>query len=134
MKQLTLLIFVSISLLACNGTNIKNRVSTLDETILQYNIGLRWAMYKKIESYHMQRDGSRKGMDRNALKNIRVTGYEVLEKNILDEEMSEVSVTVLISYYSTDRGTVKKLPYTANWWYEPEAKRWLNESEYPELK
>ena len=62
----------------------------------------------------MRRDGSRKGMDRDALKNFCVTDCEVLEKNILDEEMSEVSVTVLISYYTTDRGTLIKLPYTAH--------------------
>ncbi len=122
-----------LSLTACSGGLTKKKAEVLQESIKQYNIALRWAQYNKVQDYHKKRDGSDSHIDRNALKNIRVTGYTVQEK-VINEELTEATVKGVIDYYNNEYATLKKIDFTYVWWYEAESKRWFNESDLPDFQ
>ncbi|MFQ5661616.1 MAG: hypothetical protein ACE5GZ_14490 [Gammaproteobacteria bacterium] len=132
-KQISIFFIVAICLVSCSGMSTKKRLETFEESIKQYNIALRWALYTKVEDFHIKRNGERMRVDRDALKNIRITGYSVQEKTI-NEDLTEAVVEGEINYYNKEYGTLKKMAYTYKWWYEPESKRWFIESEFPEFK
>lgn len=132
-KQYFILLLISIFLVACNSSSIKKKVANLDDAITDYNVSLRWSMLNKIESYHKNRDGEKQRMDRSTMEKIRITGYNILEQT-LNEDATEAVVKGEVDFYSTDTGTLKKHSFTHIWWYDPELKRWFNESGYLELK
>ena len=84
-KKLYILLFLAISIIGCNGTSLKKRASSLHETITEYNVSLRWAMYNKLESFHLGKDGETKILDRSAMDKIRVTGYDILDVDYNDD-------------------------------------------------
>ena len=129
-KRLSILLFLSLFLVACNSINVRRRAEILDDSIDQYNVAMRWAFYNEAEAFHMSRDGVRSKIDSDALEDIRITGYSIAEKNI-NEELTEATVRGEISYYNTGQGTLKKTKFDHKWWYDPEQKRWFNESEPP---
>jgi hypothetical protein len=130
------LFFVCLVLLvqvSCNGTGVRGKVASLDESIKQYNIALRWAQYEKLDSYHVDMDGKRIGVDREALKDIRITGYEITAKE-LNDDMNEATVNGVISYYRNDRGTLATKSYDHSWWYDEDIKRWFLANNLPTLE
>lgn len=129
-KQLGLLFLATFCLVSCNTTNIKLRVESLDDSIEQYNTAWRWALYNRIASYHRHDNGQQQELDTEKLTDIRVTGYAVSEKT-LNDEASEARVRGEIDYYNTRRGTLQKLSFDHQWWYDPELKAWFNGSEVP---
>ena len=129
------LFFVYLVLLlqvSCNGTGVRGKVASLDESIKQYNIALRWAQHEKLDSYHVTMDGERNRIDRDAFKNIRITGYEITSKE-LNDDMNEAIVNGVISYYRNDRGTLSTKPYEQSWWYDEDIKRWFLANDLPRL-
>lgn len=132
-KQYFILLLISVFLVACNDSNIKKRVVNLDDSITDYNVSLRWSMFKKIEDYHKGRDGEKQRMDRSVMDTIRITGYKILEQTI-NEDVTEAVVQGEVEYYTTNTGTLKKHTFTHIWWYDPELKRWFNGSDYLKLK
>lgn len=128
-----ILITMLVLLVACNGTSVKRRVRILDESITDYNVGLRWSMLNKIEEYHMHKDGEKPKMDREAMEDIRVTGYNIQDQ-VINDDVTEAVIKGEVDYYKTNSGTVKKLSFTHNWWFDEEKKRWFNESDFLELK
>ena len=132
-KKLLILLFLSISLIACNGTSLKKRASSLHETITEYNVSLRWAMLNRLEGFHLGKDGEVKTLDRSAMEKIRVTGYDILDVSY-NEDASEAVVKGQVKYYTTDSGTLKTLDFTHTWWYDEEHKQWFNASDYLDLR
>jgi uncharacterized protein YjaG (DUF416 family) len=128
-----ILIFLSLILVSCNGANIKHQVKTLEDAITEYNTGLRWAMYNNVDAYGKSSDGTHTPVDREALKNIRITGYEVIEKHVNDDA-TEAIVKGEISYYSNEYGTLRKVDFEQTWWYDAESKHWFVEGALPKFK
>lgn len=132
-KHFTLTLVAILFLSACNTSNVRLRVEDLDESIKQYNIAWRWAMYNRIEAYHRSTSGQPAQLEEAALENVRVTGYTVKEKNI-NPEYDEATVKGEIDYYHTNQGTLQKLSFDHRWWYDPELKAWFNSSPIPDFK
>lgn len=133
LKRIYLLLFLSIFLVACNGSNIKKKAINLDERIKQYNIALRWAMYDKLDKYHLTQEGEKKLIDRDLVENFRITSYKIRDKTV-NEDISEATVKGEISYYNNEVGTLKKMPYEQIWWYDADIKVWFVESDFPVFK
>lgn len=129
----SILIVLIVFLAACNGTSVKTRVRKLDEAITNYNVGLRWSMLNRIEDYHKHKDGDKPKMDRAAMENIRVTGYNIEEQTVNDD-VTEAEVKGEVDYYRADSGTMKKAAFTHKWWFDEEKKRWFNDSDYLDLE
>ena len=128
-----LLLFVTLVLVSCNGGNIKRQISSLDDSITEYKKSMRWSMFNDLDAYSRSSDGKEMPVDRDAMKNIRITGYEVTEKNI-SPDATKATVKGEISYYNDEYGVLKKIPFEQNWWYDPDIKHWFTDSALPKFK
>lgn len=134
-KKLYFLFMISalVLLTACVNSGIKHRATELDNEITDYNVGLRWLMFNRIEAYHVKKDGKKIPLDRAAYNEIRVTGCNVEEK-VLNKDVTKATVKGEVAYYRTDIGALKKIPYTQTWWYDKKQKRWFVDSDYLKFK
>lgn len=128
-----LLLFVTLVFVSCNSGNIKRQINSLDDSITEYNKSLRWSMFNNLDSYNRSPDGKEMPVNRDAMKNIRITGYEVTEKNV-NPDATKATVKGEISYYNNEYGVLKKIPYEENWWYDAEVKHWFMDSPLPDFK
>lgn len=128
-----LLVLLALVLVSCNSGNIKRQAGMLDDAITEYNKSLRWSMFNNLDAYNKSPDGKQMPVDRDAMKNIRITGYEETEK-VINEEVTKAIVRGEISYYNNEYGVLKKIPFEQQWWYDPELKHWFTESVLPEFK
>lgn len=133
LKHKIILLSLSLLLVSCNGVNIKQQVRTLDEAITEYNTSLRWGMYKNVDAYNKSADGISTPVNREAMKDIRITGYEVMEKH-LNSDATEAIVKGQINYYNNEFGTLRKVPFEQKWWYDTESNHWFVEGAMPEFK
>ena len=81
----------------------------------------------------VNRDTTPRPVDFDFLESVRVTDYEV--KNQLgaaDKRTAEL--TVVISYYHTDYGTVKTITDHQTWRYNENANGWFLDGNLPDFK
>jgi hypothetical protein len=132
MKKLIGLL-VLVMLAGCNGTGVKSRLKSLDDSINAYAQALRWGRYEDAQVFHMGRDGRRIVLDEHTMKDIRVTGYSVRE-TVLDEEGTTAEVQAEFKYFITNRGALQTKVVPQTWWHDDESKRWLLDSGLPDFK
>lgn len=72
-------------------------------------------------------------MDWQLLKEIKVTGYQPVSRDLLDDDTT-VLQTVEIRYVKGDGVVVRTLIDEQRWRYEDETGRWLLESEFPKFQ
>ena len=128
-----LLLFVTLVLVSCNGGNIKRQVSGLDDAIKEYNKSLRWSMFENLDAYNRSPDGKDIHVNRDAMKNIRITGYEITEKTV-NPDATKAVVKGEISYYNNEYGVLKTIPFEQQWWYDIGMKHWFTDSALPAFK
>lgn len=116
----------------CQGAKEQKKANNLEKSMTSYEVALRWAMHSDAYSYHVNEDGSKPPADLEKLKEISVTGIDVLEK-LVNEDQTEASVKMIIKYYFKDRGVVKDLEMESVWWYSEENKQWYIKSDFPEF-
>jgi hypothetical protein len=111
----------------------QQRVSDLNDSLDRYAAALRWAYYADALGYHVDQDGKRPEVDLDRLDDFSVTGYEIKEKT-LNENQNEAFIKGELVYYQKEYGTIKKLKLNQSWWYSEEAKHWFIESGFPDFK
>ena len=127
------LLLLALLLVSCNDNNIKHQASTLNDAINEYNKSLRWSMFNDLDSYSRSIDGKQQPVDRDAMKDIRITGYEVTDKDI-NPDATKAVVKGTLSYYNNEYGVLKTIPFEQHWWYDAGLKHWFTDSALPSFK
>jgi len=128
-----LLLLMALVLVSCNDNNIKHQATTLEDAITEYNKSLRWSMFNNLDAYNRSPEGKQMPVDRDAMKNIRITGYEETEK-VINDDATKAVVKGEISYYNNEYGVLKKIPFEQSWWYDTGLKHWFTDSPLPEFR
>ena len=118
---------------ACSNMAAQKRMENLDDALDSYGAALRWAHYQDVLAYHLNQDGKRPVIEMDKLDDYSVTGFEITER-VLNEDQSEAFIKSELVYYHKEYGTVRKLRLNQNWWYSEEAKHWFVETAFPEFK
>ena len=121
-----------ILLSACNQYNVQKKVNRLEETITSYGVALRWAEHQTLYSYYVSPNGTQPPADLDRLKEISVTGHQVLEKTI-NEDHTEAEVKMLVKYYIKTEGTLKELKMNQAWWFNEPNSQWFIDGEFPKF-
>lgn len=121
-KLIPLLVIVLVT--GCNDSNVKKRLSSLDEAITQYSQALRWGRYQDAQAYHLTRDDKREPIEDKQVADVRVTGFVIQETDFNDDN-TEAKVKGQYQYYLTTTGALKSIPFKQDWWYKEDAKRWF---------
>ncbi len=119
---------------ACSGVQKREKVSTLQTAIKQYGQAVRWARYKNMYDFHLDKDGNKPKLNLNDYKGIQVTAFNVVEDGEINEELKEADVIAEFSYYDEDYATVNTIKHVQHWWYEEEVKRWFLDAKLPEFR
>ncbi len=126
------LIILLSSLTGCNKYQIKKRANSLDSTITSYNVALRWAEHNTLYAYYVSPNGTQPPADLERLQEVSVTGVDVKEK-IINEEQTEANVKTVVKYYIKTEGSVKTLKLDQNWWYNEPNNQWYIDGEFPKF-
>jgi hypothetical protein len=120
-------------LTGCASVESKERIESLDRSLITYGKALRWGEYEEAALYRLPRDGRPvRSVNRDDFKDIRVTSYQVFEQRF-NRAQTEAGVTMSISYYHEDTGTARTITDQQTWWYEPNQKRWFLDGDLPEF-
>jgi len=120
------------SLMGCNAYQTKKRANSLETTLTSYKIALRWAEHKKLYSYYVSANGTQPPADIDRLDEVSVTGIDMREKNI-NEEQTKANVKMVVKYYLKSEGSIKTLKLDQEWWYNEPNKQWFIDGEFPKF-
>ncbi len=129
----TLVVISVVLIAACSSMATQQRTSDLNDSLDRYAVAMRWAYYADALAFHVDQDGKRPEVDLDRLDEISITGYEIKEKT-LNENQIEAFIRSELVYYQKEYGTIKKLKLDQSWWYNEEAKHWFIESGFPDFK
>jgi hypothetical protein len=119
-------------LLSCSGTIERKKLETLNEAIDNYAYALRWSRTEDAVSYHFNEDGDKPEIDSSIMDSIKVTGFEITDRNV-NPEQTEATVEGKLNYYKNNSATIRTLEFNQRWWYEDNTKKWLLDSAFPEF-
>jgi len=111
----------------------RKMVDNLEASIKTYDSALRWGNMILAASYHVSRQEVQQQVNIEHAEKFRVTGVDVLEKNV-DVEAGTAIIKIQISYYDEQYGTIQNIRQDQIWWLHRENKRWFIESPFPEFK
>ena len=122
-----------LALTGCASVGSKQRLESLDQSLITYGKALRWGDYEEAALYRLPRDGRPvRSVNRDDFKGIRVSSYQIFEQRF-NRAQTEARVTMSISYYREDTGTARTITDQQTWWYEPSQKRWFLDGDLPEF-
>jgi hypothetical protein len=127
------LFLLMILLQSCNTFKVRETVAALENSITNYNVALRWGMYKDAYSYHFSPDGKQPPAKLDDLEEISVTGIEVTEK-VINTDHTEADVESTITYFLKTQGIIKKIKLNQKWWFNEQYKQWFVDHPFPDLK
>ncbi len=127
------LFLLMILLQSCNTFKVRETVAALENSITNYNVALRWGMYKDAYSYHFSPDGKQPPAKLDGLEEISVTGIKVTEK-IINTEHTEANVESTITYFLKTQGTIKEIKLNQKWWFNKQYKQWFVDHPFPDFK
>lgn len=118
---------VLVLLVACAAP--QDRMVVLDDTLRAYERVLRWGNVAAAQQFQDVPEA----IDPRRLQGLRVTGYDVLSKNL--EPGGEVlTQTVALTYFREDVAVQRSLTDTQRWRFDAERGRWLLETRLPRFR
>ena len=131
MRQLITIIFLMVfSASGCVTNQPSKTVTQLNDQVKLYGKLIRWRGYEQAASMIKKRSGTPEPLDRDLLKEIRVTKYEVLQIKV-NEDQDEAVVVATISYYHERVNAVNTIEDVQVWWHDEEAGAWFLDGDLP---
>jgi len=125
-------VFCCIILSGCLAGGSSKEAEDLHTVANTYGKLIRWRAYDEAAGHIRRRDGQPPNVNTEALKEIRVTKYEVLTI-ILNDEQTEANVTAEISYYHERVNSVRTIRDKQLWWKDIDSGGWFIDGELPAL-
>jgi len=125
------LLLPAVLLGACASLDKNERLTSLDNTLKNYDRAIRWVQFDAAWAFHKWDEGERQAPPAS-LKNVRVTEYKVVATHMAVDNLSYTQ-TVHIAYYLLDSPRERRLTDRQRWEYDADAKRWWLVSEMPQF-
>jgi len=122
----------ALALAGCAQVDVREKAYRLETTIQAYRKALRWGEYQAAHGFVRRRDGAEPALDAELLESIRVTDYEVVRREVIDEA-SEAVVVTHINFYHADSGRVRNLADQQLWYYDEKDDRWFLDGGLPDF-
>ena len=128
MKYISCLLILFIA--GCASMSNQQMMDTLNETTRNYGDAIRWNYFELANNFRKEPDGSRQETDFSALKKLRVTAYEVLNRSLSDNHI-QAGQTVEIKFYRMSDMIEKTIIDRQDWQYDINDKKWYLHSSLP---
>ncbi|MFT5450142.1 MAG: hypothetical protein ACI9DC_005345 [Gammaproteobacteria bacterium] len=124
MPRALLVVLLAVALNGCATLENQSRTTQLGHRAKLFVKAIRWGEFQVAADMLRRRDGELVGIDANAFEGIRVTS-ENYALAASDPGAIEAGMTAEFEYTRGQSVSLKKLRYSALWWYESESKRWF---------
>lgn len=118
--------------LGCAAISEQAKMKAYEQTMDSYETAMRLSDFNTACRYV---DPS--AMNRNdclkRFNNLKLVSYDIIGMNLADDKR-EVTQTVEVEYYFSDRYIAKKIQYEQSWRYEEEEKSWILKTGPPHFK
>lgn len=133
MRTLFLATLTVLALSACTTIDSKKKSSTFETAMFQYSKAIRWNEFGLADSMRRLPDGQQPVQSAELLEHIRITSYETLGTNSIDDG-SEIRVAVRIKYYHDDSMSLDTLIDNQVWKYDADKKTWYITTPLPAFR
>ena len=134
MHKSLILLVIGMMLLSvssgCARLKAEEKALQLQDLTSAYRKAIRWSEFEIAKGYIRHRDGSGFDYDKEFHEGVQVTSMETIKRDVSIEDL-EAIVTVKVSYYHLDHGSVKTINDIQLWWYDEETKRWYVDGNFP---
>jgi len=130
--QSFILLLTGLLLTAC-ASSVRDQ--SLESTLRGYGQLIRYSQYEAALRHHHPdwlKQNPVSALQINRLALFRVTGYNVVDKQILDDG-NTVAQKVALRLYNIQRPTERNLAYDQLWRYDAEYERWMLHSGLPDV-
>ncbi len=118
------------------------RINLLRDATRQFALALRWGDAQEAARFVRLRPGKDGAAARggaaapktNALSEVEVSRYEVLDIVVDPETGKSALVSTRFQYYSKNSAAVRDLVDRQSWWYDDALRRWFRDAHLPGLK
>lgn len=111
--------------------SVPDELKQLDTTLTNYEKSMLWGEYNYILSSH--KGNKLPAYQRERLKSIKVTSYEVIRSQLLPGGKKFVQ-RVDLKYYNRSYGIVRSLRVDQEWVYDKEMHAWVILTPFPDFK
>jgi hypothetical protein len=116
--------------IGCASVKKDSKRIALENALSSYSEAIRWGYFPAAASF--LDPAIRSNIDIEALENVRVTGYEVIQPGLVGPDDVAVQL-VQIDYVLTDRQRLRKLADRQRWRYDETSKAWWLASGLPDF-
>ena len=114
----------------CARLEAEEKSLQLQDLTRAYRKAIRWSEFEVANDYIRHRDNSGFEYDKTFHDGIRVISIEISKRDVSMENL-EATVTMEISYYHIDQGSVRSIEDIQFWWYDAATERWYLEGLFP---
>jgi hypothetical protein len=100
----------------------------LEETLGAYGSAVRWSRFETAADFQIA--AARRPVDPDAIKDVHITGYDVVYRHESDDRKS-VRQTAEIRYFLEQVGVEKKIIDRQTWKFDEQKKQWFLETPLP---
>jgi hypothetical protein len=123
-----LILLLISGLSGCGQIKEDGKRVSLENTLSSYRQSIRWGYFPAAAGFISP--DQRLDLDLEALQNVRVTGYEVIQPGVIGADETAVQL-VQIAYVLEDEQRLKQISDRQRWRYDPESSAWWLESGLP---
>jgi len=132
-SSLKILLLLAAVMLAACATSVRDQ--GLDPVLREYGQLIRYSQFEAALRHHHPdwlRENPVTALQINRLGMFRVTGYSVVDKQVLDDGNS-VAQRVALHLYNTQSPKERNISYDQFWRYDAEYERWMLHSGLPDV-
>ncbi len=126
-----------LSLGGCWNTGASKRTNQFEETLDAYRMMIRWGKFERAMNYIRLRESEPATFDREFYRQIRVTGYDIIDEIGYGKEIDdprEIHIITAIEFLHQDDISLKSMRYKQVWYYDEIEEGWFLDSELPDFK
>jgi hypothetical protein len=128
--RFSLVSLVALVLIGCGSLKDGRKADRLEASLSHYGSALRWSYF---DSAFALRDPQQAHVPLPDMRNVRLTGYEVVQAPVLEGEETAIQL-VRIEYVRDDEQRVQVILDRQHWRYDPERQTWWLLSPLPSFR
>jgi hypothetical protein len=122
-----------IIVIGCASLGEHRQLDMLEQRTKNYEAALRWGRYEIIGAFIKSEVTTHLTENLDGLKQIKITSYEVIGRNVLDNN-EEAEQKVKIKFYNMDSLIEKTIIDKQIWFFDKDMGNWFLSSGLPDFK
>ena len=132
-KLTALLVIVTVTALSSGCAGFSNRSKSLDQVTRAYEKHIRWGKFEEARAFKKGPQEFLTDSERRRLQNIRVTGYDMLNSHV-SEDQSTAVLMIRMRYFHDEYAIEKTFIDQQKWRFDEASERWFLESPIPAFR